>query len=45
MSALGGMNTFNMQHGYTEALVRGFRSTFVEDDTYHHLSQCETLEV
>jgi hypothetical protein len=42
---LGGMETFNIQHGFVEALVRGFRSGFVEDETYHHLSQCETLEV
>lgn len=41
---LGGMDTFNMQHGFVEALVRGFRSGFIADDTYHHLSQCENLE-
>lgn len=34
-----------MQHGFVEALIRGFRSGFLEDDTYHHLSQCENLEV
>eukprot|EP01038_Epipyxis_sp_PR26KG_P009451 gene9451-12735_t len=42
--SLGGMPTFNMQHGFTEAIVRGFRSGFLLDDTYHHLTQCETLE-
>jgi V-type H+-transporting ATPase subunit d len=41
---LGGMATFNIHHGFVEALVRGFRSGFLQDDTYHHLSQCETLE-
>ena len=43
--SLGGMETFNMQHGFVEALVRGFRSGFLQDDTYHHLTQCENLEV
>lgn len=42
---LGGMATFNMQHGFVEALVRGYRSGFLKDSDYHHLSQCETLEV
>ena len=43
--SLGGMETFNMQHGFVEALIRGFRSGFLQDDTYHHLTQCENLEV
>ena len=38
------MTTFNMQHGFTEALVRGMRSGFLKDQDYHHLTQCETLE-
>ena len=42
---LGGMAHFNMQHGFTEALVRGMRSSFLEDSDYHHLTQCENLEV
>eukprot|EP01036_Dinobryon_divergens_P022188 gene22188-30428_t len=42
--SLGGMETFNMQHGFVEALIRGFRSGFLQDDTYHHLTQCENLE-
>ena len=41
----GGMLTFNMQHGFSEAVIRGFRSGFLEDSDYHHLTQCETLEV
>lgn len=32
------------QHGFPEALVRGFRSGFLADADYHHLTQCETLE-
>lgn len=43
--SLGGQATFNMQHGFVEALVRGFRSGFLSDENYHHLSQCDTLEV
>jgi V-type H+-transporting ATPase subunit d len=42
---LGGLSTFNMQHGFVEALVRGMRSGFLDDESYHHLSQCENLEV
>ena len=41
----GGLATFNMQHGFAEALIRGFRSGFLQDSDYHHLTQCETLEV
>lgn len=42
---LGGLTTFNIDHGFTEALVRGMRSGFLNDSDYHHLTQCETLEV
>lgn len=40
----GDMNTFNMQHGYSEALVRGYKSGFLTENEYRHISQCETLE-
>uniref|UniRef100_M4BMZ7 Methyltransferase type 11 domain-containing protein n=1 Tax=Hyaloperonospora arabidopsidis (strain Emoy2) TaxID=559515 RepID=M4BMZ7_HYAAE len=40
----GGISTFNIQHGYVEALVRGFRLGFLDDVDYHHLTQCESLE-
>ncbi len=42
--ATGGMPTFNMHHGFTEALVRGLRSGFLDDSAYHHLTQCESLD-
>lgn len=42
--SLGGMATFNILHGFPEALVRGFRSGFLSDSDYHHLTQCESLE-
>ncbi len=41
----GGLSTFNMQHGFVEALIRGFRSGFLQDETYHHITQCDNLEV
>lgn len=40
----GGMATFNILHGFSEALIRGMRSSFLSDSDYHHLTQCETLE-
>ena len=42
---LGGMATFNMLCGFSESLVRGMRSGFLQDSDYHHMSQCENLEV
>lgn len=42
--SLGGMSTFNMQHGFVEALVRGYRSGFLTDTDYHHMTQCDNLE-
>lgn len=41
----GGMSTFNMLHGFTEALIRGYKSGFLKDADYHHLTQCDSLEV
>mmetsp|Transcript_4549 Transcript_4549/g.9178 ORF Transcript_4549/g.9178 Transcript_4549/m.9178 type:complete len:384 (-) Transcript_4549:78-1229(-) len=40
----GDMTTFNILHGFPEALVRGMRSSFLADSDYHHLTQCETLD-
>jgi V-type H+-transporting ATPase subunit d len=40
----GDLTTFNVFHGFTEALVRGMRSSFLKDTDYHHLTQCETLD-
>lgn len=36
--------TFNIRHGFPEALVRGMRSSFLADSDYNHLIQCETLD-
>ena len=43
-SAPGDLSTFNILHGFPEALVRGMRSSFLSDADYHHLTQCETLD-
>mmetsp|Transcript_21049 Transcript_21049/g.45762 ORF Transcript_21049/g.45762 Transcript_21049/m.45762 type:complete len:390 (-) Transcript_21049:151-1320(-) len=40
----GDISTFNILHGFPEALVRGMRSSFLQDSDYHHLTQCETLD-
>jgi len=40
----GNITTFNIQHGFAEALLRGMRSSFLKDADYHHLTQCETLD-
>jgi len=38
------MADFNIHHGFIEALIRGMRSSFLADQDYHHITQCETLE-
>ena len=35
---------FNVDSGYLEGLVRGFRSGILNQSDYLNLSQCETLE-
>lgn len=35
---------FNLDNGYLEGLVRGFRSGVLSQSDYLNLSQCETLE-
>jgi len=43
-STPGDMTSFNILHGFVEALVRGMRSSFLGDADYHHLTQCENLD-
>ena len=38
------MTSFNIHHGFIEALIRGMRSSFLQDSDYHHITQCENLE-
>lgn len=40
----GGLTTFNVEYGFLEAIVRGFRSGFLKSFEYRQLCQCETLE-
>lgn len=35
---------FNVDHGYLEALVRGFKTGLLTTGDYANLVQCETLE-
>ena len=35
---------FNLDHGYAEALCRGFKSGILKAAEYQNLVQCETLE-
>ena len=35
---------FNIDDGYLEGLVRGFRAGILKSPDYHILTQCETLE-
>ena len=43
-NAAGDISVFNINHGFIEALLRGYRSGFLDDVDYHHLTQCETVE-
>jgi len=41
---VGSSLTFNVNDGYLEALVRGFRSGILSRADYTNLTQCDTLE-
>ncbi|GMH54124.1 hypothetical protein TrVE_jg11630 [Triparma verrucosa] len=43
-TSVGGMDTFNIAHGFVESLVRGMRNSFLSDSDYHHLTQCDNLD-
>jgi V-type H+-transporting ATPase subunit d len=38
------LSLFNVQHGFTESLVRGLRSGFLTQEDYRRISACDTLE-
>lgn len=40
----GDITSFNVHNGFAEALVRGYRSGFLNDSDYANLTQCENLE-
>ena len=35
---------FNVDNGFLEGLVRGFRNGILTKEDYRHLTQCDTLE-
>jgi len=35
---------FNVDNGYLEAIVRGFKGGIITSNVYNNLTQCETLE-
>ena len=35
---------FNIDHGYLEGIVRGFKSGILKQTDYLNLTQCDTLE-
>ena len=37
-------SNFNIDNGYLEGIVRGFKSGILKTTDYLNLSQCETLE-
>ena len=41
---MGDSLTFNIDNGYFDGLVRGFRSGILKRNDYHNLVECETLE-
>ena len=44
LPAMAGISTFNIQDGFCEALVRGYRSGFLKDSDYAAICGSETLE-
>jgi len=37
-------SNFNIDHGYLEGIVRGFKSGILKSVDYLHLTHCDTLE-
>jgi len=44
MSSPGSLLTFNMNHGYLEAILRGYYLDLLTQSDYQNLTQCEKLE-
>jgi len=40
----GSLMSFNMEYGFTEALLRGFKSGFLKEVEYRQLCQCDNLD-
>lgn len=41
---LGGLMSHNIEYGFVEAIVRGFRTGFLADSDYRALCQCDNFE-
>ena len=41
---IGGMWTYNADHGYCDGILRGYKSGILSNAVYNNLTQCETLE-
>lgn len=39
-----GLVTFNIDNGYLEAIVRGYKSGLLNSGQYTNLSQCESID-
>jgi len=39
----GDMSTFNMHHGFIEAILRGYRLGFLNDSDYRSILQCDNI--
>jgi len=37
-------SNFNIDNGYLDGIVRGFKSGILTQSDYYNLTQCETLE-
>jgi hypothetical protein len=38
------MATFAIENGYAEAIIRGFRASFFNDNQYTQIKNCSTLD-
>eukprot|EP00842_Homolaphlyctis_polyrhiza_P003156 jgi/Hompol1/3841/HPOL_006776-RA len=38
------MLSFNIEHGFLEGILRGYKAGVLSSSTYMNLTQCETLE-
>lgn len=43
-SVPGSLSGFNLDHGFLEAILRGYRSGFLSDREYRQLAMCDSLE-
>jgi len=44
LSSPGSLISYNIEHGFFEAVIRGYRSGFLTTNNYRQLCQCETLD-